>query len=130
METVHIKLTNERGVVVVLEQFRNKCLCELIFVKNNERVAAVRPANEFGVLAIVKETSNGQLHSYKGLCKAAYLFNFCTNGGICFRFDCASRLACAALSSNLSMLSFSAKLPSCAFESNPTSPAIAHSFGL
>lgn len=53
MEAIHVELANERGVVVVLEQFGYQFMCELVLVKNDEGVASVRPSDKVGVVAII-----------------------------------------------------------------------------
>lgn len=51
------------------------------------------------------------------------LLNFCTKGGICFRFCCASLMALRAISSKTSMLSVSVIVPfACCCRSAESSP--------
>ena len=63
MEPVHVELSDKGSVVVVFEQLRNQGLCELILIKDDERVAVVSPANEVSVLAVVEKANSGLVSS-------------------------------------------------------------------
>jgi hypothetical protein len=56
VKPIHIQLSNKRGVVVVLEQLRNQCFREFIFVEDYERIPSVRPSNQFRIFGSIKET--------------------------------------------------------------------------
>ena len=58
VEPVHIELSDKGSIVVVFEQLRNQCLCELILIEDDERVAVGSPANEVSVLAIVEKANS------------------------------------------------------------------------
>ena len=111
VEPVHIELSDKGSIVVVFEQLRNQCLCELILIEDDERVAVVSPANEVSVFAVVEKANSwlvslwpsdiiGGIHPH--------LLNFWTNGGICFRFSWAVFFSVCALCSKASMSSFQA----------------------
>ena len=67
METVHIQLPDERGVIIVFEKFRDKRPCKLIFVQDDEGIAIFGPADQFGIFGLVKETKK-QLERLKPIC--------------------------------------------------------------
>ncbi len=57
MKAVHVELTDEGGIVVVFEQLRDKGFGEFIFVKDDERVAIIRPTDQVGVSAVFKKAA-------------------------------------------------------------------------
>ena len=53
MEPIHVQLANKGGVIVVLEQFRDEGFGKLVLVKDNERVAIVRPSYQICVFTVL-----------------------------------------------------------------------------
>lgn len=60
MKAIHVELSDEGGIVLVLKEFRYQGPREFILVYNDERVTLVRPANEFGISILVEETMRSQ----------------------------------------------------------------------
>lgn len=57
METVHVQLSHERGVVVVFEQLWNQRPREFVFVEYYERVSVVLPPDEILILVVIEKTT-------------------------------------------------------------------------
>lgn len=56
MESVHVQLANERGVIIVFKEFGNQGPCKFIFIQDNKRVSIVGPSNQFGIFRFIEET--------------------------------------------------------------------------
>jgi hypothetical protein len=52
VETVHVQLADEGGVIAVLEELWDQCAGKLVLVQNDERAAVVRPSDQICVAAI------------------------------------------------------------------------------
>lgn len=50
-ESIHIELPDERGVVIMIEIYRQYLITELIYVCDNESIASVTPTNKIAMLA-------------------------------------------------------------------------------
>ena len=46
MKAIHVKLADERGIVVVLEKLGNELVGEAVFVEDDKRVAIISPSNK------------------------------------------------------------------------------------
>lgn len=95
MESVHVQLTNKRSIVIVLEEFGNQSLGEFVFVQHDEGISVIGPSYKIGIFRLVEKTKTTAVRIVftKHISVVAYLLNFCTKGGICFLFACASLFA-------------------------------------
>ena len=56
VEAVHVELSNEGCVVIMLEELGDQLPCEFVLVNDDERITLVRPPNEIRVSVFVEET--------------------------------------------------------------------------
>lgn len=104
----------------MFEQFWDQRLRKFVLIDNDEGVTTIGPSYQICISGFIEETrcSMGQLELGCKI-RETYLLNFCTKGGICFRFACVSLLAIIALCSRSSPLfihasSFACFMPSSA----------------
>lgn len=57
MEPIHIELSNEGGIVVVLEQLGDQGLREFILIQYDEAIALLRPSDQVLVLSFFEEAA-------------------------------------------------------------------------